>query len=180
LAVGVDDGTQDFNGASPLVPGNSTSTGLSFVNGSWGWEIKTASTVLFSDYASGTKALAVGDIFGFEFDTTAHTCQVWRKKSGTWTSLGTVSTGFTLSAYYAFAGAATGQQHGHRRNGKLRSQRLRPHAISGLCGVRLVSDLAPARNARPGEGREIMLCSLAIQRQRYVTSRSTLLRAGLP
>jgi hypothetical protein len=42
IALGLDDGTASFGAAStPNVPGNATATGLSFVNGSWGWEIKT-------------------------------------------------------------------------------------------------------------------------------------------
>jgi hypothetical protein len=105
IAIGVDDGTTSFGPTTTAaVPGHATSTGLVFVNGSWGWEIKTNSIAQISDYASGTKAAASGDKIGLEFDTTAHTCEVWRKKSGTWTSLGTVSTGFSLSAYYAFGG----------------------------------------------------------------------------
>lgn len=108
FAIGVDDGTTDFNATTPVTPGNGAN-GFCMIyspnNQGWGWIIQVNQT----SPVSGTNFLCTaGDTVTCVVDNTpaagSHTITYYVTRSGTTTLLGT-ATGLTIPAtYYAFVG----------------------------------------------------------------------------
>ena len=121
LIFGLEDGTVAFQ-PSTIAPGQSGNKGVAFTRGSWGWEFKYNGSVIFHDYASAGKALAIGDTYSLVQDLTlasgSRTVHLYQTRSGVTTELtiaanannGTDTSlgGLTFTALHGYAGVNAG------------------------------------------------------------------------